>query len=46
MKTLMFGFAALLAIALAAPSIANAGGRRDDHHHHHRHHSLLHKILR
>jgi hypothetical protein len=45
MKSLMFAFAALLTIAVAAPSIASANGRHDDHHHH-RHHSILHKILR
>jgi hypothetical protein len=37
MKSLAYVFAALLALAIAAPSVASARGM---HHHHHHHHHM------
>jgi hypothetical protein len=37
MKSLAYVFAALLALAIAAPSGASAGGIFHHHHHHHHH---------
>jgi hypothetical protein len=38
MKSLAYVFAALLTLAVVAPSVANAGMMHHHHHHHHHHH--------
>jgi hypothetical protein len=38
MKSLAYVFAAMLTLAIAAPSLASAGEMHHHHHHHHHHH--------
>jgi hypothetical protein len=40
MKSLAYVFAAVLALAIAAPSLVSARGM---HHHHHHHHHMMHR---
>jgi hypothetical protein len=43
MKSLAYVFAALLTLAVAAPSIASAGEMHHHHHEHHHHHHMMHR---
>jgi hypothetical protein len=42
MKSLAYVFAAILTMAIVAPSVASAGDMHHHHHHHYHHHHMDH----